>query len=271
MSWASGAVTVDGVALHYTRTGGTGLPVLVLLHGITDDGLCWGRVAADLEGEFDVLMPDARGHGRSAGPDGDLSVPRLAADVAGLLDTLGIARAFVFGHSMGAITAAAVAATRPDLVRGVIVEDPPLERGAPPPPGLIEKLVADAALWPTLTPDERHAKAAAENAAWDRSETDPWADSKATVRPEVLAHLAAVGSFDWEPVFARMRCPGLLVTGDRELFAIVGPAAAARAIELWPAGRVVHVGGAGHCIHRDRWEETMTPVRAFLREQAARP
>lgn len=268
MTWASGTNTIDGIALHLTRTGGAGRPSLVLLHGITDSGLCWGRVAADLEDEFDILMPDARGHGASAGPAGDLSIPRLAADVAGLLDALGITGALVFGHSMGAITAAALAASRPDLVCGVVLEDPPLEKGAPPPPGLIEKMLADATLWPRLTPGDRHAKAAVENPGWDRSETDPWSDAKAAVNPEVMAHFGTVGGFDWEPVFARIACPGLLVTGDRALHSIVGPETAAHAVGLWPTGHVVHVAGAGHCIHRDCWEAAMTPIRAFLRAQA---
>ena len=54
-AWATGAVVVDGVRLNYHRTGGDGKPVLVLLHGITDDGLCWTRVARDLEADHDIV------------------------------------------------------------------------------------------------------------------------------------------------------------------------------------------------------------------------
>jgi N-formylmaleamate deformylase len=63
--WQSGDVTANGIRLHYTRTGGD-KPPLVLAHGVTDDGLCWTPVAAALAPDYDVIMVDARGHGRSA-------------------------------------------------------------------------------------------------------------------------------------------------------------------------------------------------------------
>ncbi|MFN2157062.1 MAG: alpha/beta fold hydrolase, partial [Anaerolineae bacterium] len=57
---------MNGVDLHYYRTGKEGGPPLVLAHGFSDDGQCWYRLATDLEADFDVVMPDARGHGLSA-------------------------------------------------------------------------------------------------------------------------------------------------------------------------------------------------------------
>ena len=266
----TGTVSVDGVALHYRRTGAAGKPVLVLLHGITDDGGCWARVARDLEADFDIVMPDARGHGRSGGIATGFSVPRLADDLVGLLDGLGVSDALLFGHSMGAITAVAVAASRPDLVRGCVLEDPPLEERDAPTTELLAAMRADAARWSALPPAERHEQAAVSNPGWVRQETGPWADAKALVDPAVIDRLGTFGEFDWRAALRRMRCPGLLVTGDPSLHAIVSAATAAEAVRLWPAGRIVHIGGAGHCVHRDRWEESMAPVRAFLREQVAR-
>ena len=58
----SGDVVANGIKIHYYRTGGDKPPV-VLSHGATDDGLCWTRVTLALEAEYDVIMPDARGHG----------------------------------------------------------------------------------------------------------------------------------------------------------------------------------------------------------------
>ncbi|MEZ4558556.1 MAG: hypothetical protein R2854_19355 [Caldilineaceae bacterium] len=57
-SWTSDTVDANGT-LHYWRTGGD-KPTLVLCHGITDNGLCWTRRGAVLEGRFDVIMLDAR-------------------------------------------------------------------------------------------------------------------------------------------------------------------------------------------------------------------
>ena len=271
-AWATGAVEVDGVQLSYHRTGGEGKPVLVLLHGITDDGLCWTRVARDLEADYDIVMPDARGHGRSDGIETGFSIPRLAADVAGLLDGLGIENAVVFGHSMGAATALSLAASRPDLVRACILEDPPLEEPTTPSTERLAEMRAemraDAALWPTLPPAQRYEQAAARNPGWDRQETDAWADAKALVDPAIILQFGSIRGWDWREAFSRLRCPGLLITGNPALQAIVSAPTAEAVIRLWPAGRIVHVSEAGHCVHRDRWEKTMGPVRSFLQQQA---
>ena len=76
-TWQSGDVTVNGLRLHYTRTGGAKPPV-VLAHGFSDDGLCWTPVAEALEADYDVIMVDARGHGRSEAPEQgyNMSMPR---------------------------------------------------------------------------------------------------------------------------------------------------------------------------------------------------
>jgi pimeloyl-ACP methyl ester carboxylesterase len=60
----SGVYKANGIHIHYLRTGGC-KPPLVLLHGLTGSGACWIPLARALEGEYDVLMPDARGHGNS--------------------------------------------------------------------------------------------------------------------------------------------------------------------------------------------------------------
>ena len=54
-----GTIEVDGARIHYSRTG-SGRAPLVLLHGLTDDGACWSRVAAVVAEDFDLVVPDAR-------------------------------------------------------------------------------------------------------------------------------------------------------------------------------------------------------------------
>jgi pimeloyl-ACP methyl ester carboxylesterase len=77
--------------------------------------------------------------------------------------------------------------------------------------------------------------------------------------------LAAVAqATPWREVISRIQCPILLITGDPEPYAIVTPEVAQEAAHLWKYGEVLHISGAGHNIHRDRYDETMTPVRAFL-------
>ena len=83
--WESGQLHINNTTIHYTRTGGD-KPPLLLAHGYTDNGLYWSRVAQALEADYDVVMPDARGHGHSPGPDepytSDLHADDLASDGA---------------------------------------------------------------------------------------------------------------------------------------------------------------------------------------------
>jgi N-formylmaleamate deformylase len=64
--WTEGDIDVDDDRPHFHRTGRDHAPPLVLLHGLSDNGLCWTRAAQILESDFDVVMLDARNHGDSA-------------------------------------------------------------------------------------------------------------------------------------------------------------------------------------------------------------
>ncbi|HND49949.1 MAG TPA: alpha/beta fold hydrolase, partial [Anaerolineales bacterium] len=74
-------VFVNGIKIHYYRTGGN-KPPLVLAHGITDDGMCWSPVAEVLAKDFDVVMVDARGHGKSDAPEDGYTLQNLGAELA---------------------------------------------------------------------------------------------------------------------------------------------------------------------------------------------
>src|SRR5690348_672626 len=87
--WQSGSVDANGVTIHYTRTGGN-KPVVVLAHGVTDNGLCWSPLARELENDFDLIMVDARGHGTSEAPEGSYGPDVQAEDLAGLITALGL-------------------------------------------------------------------------------------------------------------------------------------------------------------------------------------
>ncbi len=121
-NWMTGVCEVGGADIHYLRTGGA-RPPLVLLHGLTGDGACWSPLARSLDDQFDVVMPDARGHGKSSTPHG-YRYDDHASDVVGLIRGLRLAKPVLLGHSMGGMTAAVVASLIGDLVRGVVLADP---------------------------------------------------------------------------------------------------------------------------------------------------
>jgi len=122
-NWSSSVCEANGIDIHYLRTGGS-KPAVVLLHGLTGSGACWSPLARALEAEFDVVMPDARGHGHSSTPLSGYRYEDHAGDVVGLIQGLELATPVVLGHSMGGMTAAVVASQMGAALRGVILADP---------------------------------------------------------------------------------------------------------------------------------------------------
>lgn len=271
VTWTDGKVAANGTNLHYHRTGGK-KPAMLLLHGVTDNGLCWTRVALDLQDRYDIVMADARGHGRSDRLEPDYSVPLLAADAAGLIRGLGLHKPVVFGHSMGAITAAALAADYPELVSAIILEDPPLRNGPmpKPPAGFLEARRQENAALRAMSPEARIAWGTAQNPGWHPLEIEPWVESKTELDPAILTIIGKFDEYLWREAFERIQCPGLLITAEPATRAIVTPEVARQALELWENGEVVAIEGAAHCIHRDRYDETLAAVNAFLDRHAAR-
>ena len=122
-SWTTGFCEANGIKIHYLRTGGS-KPPLVLLHGLTGNGACWTPLARSIENEYDVVMPDARGHGNSSTPLHGYRYEDQAADVVELIRGLGLSAPILLGHSMGGMTAAVVASLAAGIIRGVILVDP---------------------------------------------------------------------------------------------------------------------------------------------------
>jgi len=121
--WERGFVEANDIELHYCRTNGSG-PPLVVSHGFTDDGYCRLDLARELGDEFDVVLYDARGHGRSEAPDEGYGAPERARDLVRLLDALAIEDPILFGPPMGADTVTEAVARRPVRPRAVVLEDP---------------------------------------------------------------------------------------------------------------------------------------------------
>ena len=235
-------------------------------------------MAHELEGSYDIVTTDARGHGHSGGSATGFSIALLADDAAAVIRALGLEKPYVWGHSMGAITAATLAAAYPDLVRAVVLEDPPLMDKplfqTPPDKELFQTGGEEQEQYGwqwlfelrALPREERIARGFALNPNWAKEEIIPWADSKAELNIDTLepALAAVANAAPWREIISRIECPIQLITGDPELHAIVTPEIAQEAAQLWKHGEVLHISGAGHNIHRDRYDETMTAVRAFL-------
>ena len=276
--WESGYVEANGLKLHYRRSGReSGLPPLVTAHGISDDGGCWIPIAEELVAQFDVILADARGHGRSEEPkDHDFGAIAQGNDLLGLIAALGLHRPFILGHSMGAVTTLAAAGTAPDVPAAIMVEDPPprllgTEAGPPLNPDDMATMRAWLVQMKRMTRDELLDYGKNRSPTWPDAEFPHWADAKAHMSPNVqmLLDPANRQPIDWPPLLRQISGPALLITADPELGAIMTPDAAAKLKEFIPQLTVSHVPRAGHNIRREQPALYLEAIRAFLADLPA--
>lgn len=117
----------DGLLLHVADYPGrhSNAPVLLCLPGLTRNGRDFARLARQFAGPYRVLCPDQRGRGLSSrDPNPTNYQPqRYVADMAWLLDRLGVAQVTVIGTSLGGMMGVMLAAWQPTRVRGVLLND----------------------------------------------------------------------------------------------------------------------------------------------------
>jgi len=260
--WFEGNALTNGIRMHYYRTGGArgnGKPQIVLCHGATDYGLNWTELARDLESEYDVVMIDARCHGKSEAPSsGDNGTAAQAADLAGLIRALDLDRPVVAGHSMGASCAFETAGRYPELVRAIILEDPgwrdgnawwdveneELEK-------LMQRMVENIRRRNAMSIEELMNEGREESPKWSEETLHLWAISKQLVDERMVSRYAR--RTDWRKLLEKVACPILLITAEPELGSLVTPEVAQEAKETASDLTVARIAEAGHCIRYDRY------------------
>ncbi|MBG0788858.1 MAG: alpha/beta hydrolase [Anaerolineaceae bacterium] len=265
--WTQGTVKVDdGIELFYTRTGKGEKPAIVLAHGITDNGLCWGQLAADLEADYDLILYDAYGHGKSSRFDPEKRFD-MVEDMHDLIQALDLKKPGVIGHSMGAATAAGFAARYPGWLSCLVLEDPPWTDTT-----FTEKQVKEGLEnWKNgnLAAKEKTVKEliqAKEKDArkWETAILEPWAESKLEMDPDIFDHYPQEKP-DWREIAKAIEVPTLLIAGDPDLNAIVTPKLGIEAIEIMGFCEYGHISGAGHCVRYEQYKPYLTMVKLFLK------
>ena len=272
--WADGYVQANGVRLHYYRTGGD-KPQVVLNHGAFDDGLCWTRVAKELEDDYDVIMFDARGHGLSDSGAGDYQSETRAKDLAEAITALGLEKPVVGGHSLGADVSMQLAAIYPDHTRGIFLEDPPIVMPGEPMfggdldmegdkvikmmsmvmtlikvmPTFLGKLVAKKMM--PVSPDD---------------EIIPWIKAKKRVNKDFFQSMKEMAAPNPDPfgMAGKIKVPVLLFRGDRDSGAIVSQEVAQELGKVIADLEVVHLAGANHDIRRAKFDGYMPSLKKFI-------
>ncbi|WP_236796885.1 alpha/beta fold hydrolase [Amycolatopsis sp. GM8] len=111
---------VNGLKMYY-EVHGEGRPVVLLHGGLHHIGLSFGPMLPRLATGQQAIGVDLQGHGRTADIDRPMTMPNFAADVVALLDELGLAKADVFGFSLGGLVGLELATAHPDRVGRLVL------------------------------------------------------------------------------------------------------------------------------------------------------
>jgi pimeloyl-ACP methyl ester carboxylesterase len=240
--------------------GGSG-PTILLLHGLMGRARTWRPVADWLARYGRVVGLDARGHGASPHRGGGWRTEDFVADAAELEP------AVVIGHSMGGLHAWCLAAARPDLVRGIVIEDmAPDQRGR-----TVEEWRAYFDSWPVPFASLAHVREFFGDLGDYFAEcVDERADGyHLTADLTDLYDIAAEwGRRDYWPMVEKVRCPLLAIEAEHS--AMPPGQLAQLPVRAPGGGHHLVVEGAGHVVHHDAPLVYRGAVEAFLSEVLSR-
>ncbi len=254
----------NGLRFAYVEQGEReGLPVL-MLHGYTDSHRSFDLIRPHLPEAWRVIALTQRGHGRSDKPSSGYDMATMAADVPAFLDALGIERAVIVGHSMGAAVTVQAAADYPDRVAGValIGAFASFQNKAE-----IDELATEVARFGDAVDPEF--VLAFQQSTVGELMPQTFLDVVVAESLRCPAHVwraALAGQRDSEShvVARRCRAPFLLVRGENDQYATTADHLTLR--ERLRSARSFTVPGAGHAPHWERPEEVAYMLRAFVAE-----
>lgn len=262
--------TPDGVEIAYKRTGSG--PPMVLVHGSWTSHHGWDDVVEALADSFCVVVYDRRGHSESQRLAGQGSINEDVADLAILIEALGLAPAWVVGNSFGASISLRLAAMHGELMRGVIVHEPPLWELICDDPDLIDLVEKDEEL--TVKVADLIASGDCEGGArfFIEYELGPgsWSQLPPGFRatfvenaPTFLDEARDPDQFGFDSAWLiGFEKPAMLTVGGEGSPAYAG--VVLRLTEVLPQAEVVRFEGAGHVPHMTHPEEYVEATRSFV-------
>lgn len=215
-------ITTNGINLHYIEYPAAGKPTLVMLHGLTANAHAFdGLIAKGLNEHYHIVAPDLRGRGLSDKPAFCYTLEDHAKDILGMLDLLGIEKAWLAGHSYGALLSIYLASHYPGRVEKIVILDAAAEMNSNAAAMLIPSLSRLDINFPSYEAYIAEMKAAPQNTFWDESmESYYAADGRiredGTVNPypnytNIIEVSMAVGSEPWKEDFALVKQPAVLI------------------------------------------------------------
>lgn len=253
----------NGTTISYLERAGGSEP-LVLLHGITDHALTYAPFENRIDPRYHVFALDHRGHGHSDKPDTHYDTEAYADDVRHFIREVAGGCVLLEGHSLGGAVAVQVGATAPELVRGLVLEDPPLyfvndlnETYRALFEGIV--MMSTTLQEGSQTEDDWFAvMAQAPDPYSGKPGIETMGEAKirerltsiGQMKPKALQD-ALAGSLKWDTdaVLAKIRCPVLLLSGDAAIGAVMTGDEIARAESVIGECRSVIAPAVGHLIH----------------------
>jgi pimeloyl-[acyl-carrier protein] methyl ester esterase len=255
----------DGANIYYEESR-TGRP-LVLLHGWAGSGRFW-QFQLPLAGEFRLIIPDLRGHGRSGG---EYTLEHSAADLAALFRELDLSDALLAGWSMGGqVALAAVPALRERLAGLVLVACPPKYSISEDYPfGLPPSEVKGLSLLVRRDPNRAlgdffgrmFAEGELSSEQYQRIVHEVVMSGRKPQPEAARAALAELDRADLRGILPSIGLPTLLVHGDAD--SICPPSASAWMAGQIPGARLELLPGVGHAPHLSRPEAFNALVMDF--------
>ncbi|WP_433662514.1 alpha/beta fold hydrolase [Nocardia sp. CA-128927] len=254
-----------GVQIHYTDTGGDGLPV-VFAHGFFMDTTQFDPQQALAEKGYRLICWDARGHGRTQAPAGEpFTYWDLAHDCLAVMDHAGVDRAVIAGMSQGGYIALRVALTAPERVESLILLDTTADASTPEEKNQYISLFG---AWcdPAVPLMPMALQLAPQLIGGSAAQQQPWIDKwissdRAGIRD------AADNLIDRDSVLDRLdeiTCPALVLRGDHDATSTAAKSADLTQGLFGAGGVVVTIAGAGHAANWTHPEPTNAVLTAFL-------
>src|SRR5688572_2229030 len=292
--WSDGYAYVNGIRIHYYHAKPAhSKPVMVMVHGVTDIGLCWTTLSLKLQDSYDIYMLDARGHGLSDPFTTSDNGETLIKDVVDFVRVMKFEKPILMGHSMGAATVMRLGALYPDLAKAIIMLDPGVgarrpggpggpgrdtaARNRPPAPPQQPQTTAPDRLSinmfgnpETLVAQNNYkfedlvATGRRQFPKWDILDVQYWALSKKQYHGAYSneTRQAMSGTMSTGDALAKIQVPSLILKADATPEVRKANEEAARVMQK---GKLVHIDGAAHNLHHDQLARTVEVLNEFLK------
>lgn len=287
--WSDGYVFANGIRIHYYHAvPNPGKPVIVMAHGVSDNGLCWTTLTQKLQSDYDIYMVDARGHGLTDPPTPADSSNVMVKDLVEFTEKMKLVKPILMGHSMGAATVMRIGADYPQLAKAIIMLDPGLRVNTTAPTAAItvaskpnpapanpapatsgKNLTVSMSGGPEVlvaqnnySYEELYALGRRQFPLWGDLDVQYWALSKRQYHGNygggTQARRAPAST---DNPLKKIVVPTLILKAD------ASPEvrkANEEAASVMKNGKLVHIDGAAHNLHHDKLERTTQVIKEFL-------